>query len=89
MTAAADLPVAMEVAMTGMPMRTRSGRVLIGFPAVRRALSQTVAGPLGWVMYVPGVSQIAGAVYGVVARNRRRQCEVRLPPGAGARILRP
>jgi predicted DCC family thiol-disulfide oxidoreductase YuxK len=72
----AELPVSMDVAMTGMPMRTRDGRVFVGFAAVRRALSQTVAGPVGWIMYVPGVSRAGDRVYQWVARNRRRACSM-------------
>jgi len=74
-----ELPVAMEAAMRGMPMRTRDGRALVGFPAVRRALTQT---PLGFVpgalMYVPGVSHAGRAVYARIAANRARDaCAVR------------
>ena len=72
-----DLPVPMEAALQGMPMRTRDGRVLVGFPAVRRALRRTPLGCLpALVMYVPGVSDLGRAVYGVVARNRARECAV-------------
>ncbi len=77
MTGAGDLPVSMEVAMTGMPMRTRDGRVLVGFAAVRRALSQTIAGPAGWVLYVPGIAWLAERTYRIIARNRRRACTLR------------
>ena len=81
----ASLPVPMELAMRGMPMRTRRGRALHGFPAVRRALSQTALGPVGWAMYVPGVSQIAAAVYGQIAANRKRDCALpAMPTLAGA-----
>lgn len=70
-----NLPVAMEVAMQGMPMRTRQGRVLVGFPAVRRALLQTPLGAVpALVLYVPGVSNLGQVVYGWVARNRARSC---------------
>lgn len=74
---AAELPVSMEIAMTGMPMRTRDGQVLVGFAAVRRALSQTIAGPLGWVLYVPGIAWVGERVYRIIARNRRRACVIR------------
>ncbi|MEM7754014.1 MAG: DUF393 domain-containing protein [Planctomycetota bacterium] len=69
----ADLPVAPETAMAGLPMRTADGRVLVGFPAVRRALSRTPLGaPAAWVLWIPGVSHVGQAVYGWVARNRSR-----------------
>lgn len=68
-----ELPVAPEQADRGMPMRTASGRVLVGFDAVRHALARTPMGaPLAWVMYVPGVSWVGRRVYGMVARHRRR-----------------
>jgi predicted DCC family thiol-disulfide oxidoreductase YuxK len=68
-----ELPVDMDVAMTGMPMRTRDGRVLVGFEAVRRALLQTPLGaPAALLLYVPGVSQLGAGVYRRVATNRRR-----------------
>lgn len=73
MTVSRDLPVAMDVAMRGMPMRTRDGRVLVGFPAVRRALLQTPLGALGaWILYLPGVSAVAERVYQRIATGRRR-----------------
>jgi predicted DCC family thiol-disulfide oxidoreductase YuxK len=72
----AELPVPMETAMTGMPMRTRGGRILVGFDAVRRALSQTIAAPLGWLLYLPGVNWAGRRAYRWVAANRRRSCTV-------------
>lgn len=76
-----SLPVSLETAMGGMPMVTRDGRVLVGFPAVRRAGLQTILGFLPClVLYVPGASHVGRWIYGVVAANRRRDvCEV---PGA-------
>ena len=68
------LPVTMEEAMRGIPMRTRDGRVLVGMPAVRRALCQTVMGCApGALMYVPGISQVARWVYGAIAARRARE----------------
>jgi predicted DCC family thiol-disulfide oxidoreductase YuxK len=78
-----ELPVAMEEAMQGMPMRTASGRVLVGFPAVRRALVQTPLGALpAALLYLPGVDAIAARVYRWIALNRRRDavCAVRAHP---------
>lgn len=73
MTTTPDLPVSFEQAMTGMPMRTRDGQVLVGFPAVRRALVQTPLGcPVAAIMYLPGISALSRRVYGAIARNRGR-----------------
>jgi len=67
------MPVPMEQAMLGIPMRTRGGKPMVGFPAVRRALLQT---PLGFLpallLYVPGISHLARAQYDRIARNRAR-----------------
>lgn len=71
---AADLPVPLETALRGMPLRTADGRVLVGFPAVRRAALQT---PLGFVpaalLYIPGISHVGRRVYDVIAARRRRE----------------
>lgn len=70
-----DLPVPMDAALRGLPMRTRDGRTLVGYPAVRRALRQT---PLGFLpalaMHLPGISHAGRAAYARVAANRRRAC---------------
>ncbi|CAG0963914.1 hypothetical protein PHYC_00878 [Phycisphaerales bacterium] len=81
------LPVPLETAIRGMPMRTSWGKVLVGYPAVRRALVQTPLGVLpALLLYVPGFSHIGRAVYGHIARNRARDaCEVHdVPPSAPA-----
>lgn len=73
-----ELPVPIETAMRGMPMRTRGGRVLVGFPTIRRALIQTPLGALvAWALYVPGVDALGGRVYNRIAANRARNaaCE--------------
>ncbi len=79
------LPVRMEAAMEGIPMRTRDGRVLVGFPAVRRALSRTPLGLLpALLMHLPGISHAGTAGYNAIARRRRRTlaCGPRSPePG--------
>lgn len=80
-----ELPVTMEQAMLGIPMRTRRGKAMVGFPAVRRALLQT---PLGFLpallLYVPGISHAARAWYDHIARNRARSgaCSVGPRPAA-------
>ncbi len=72
-TAGDGLPVTLDDAMRGMPMRTRDGRVLLGFPAIRRALLQTPPGaPIAALLYLPGVSHAARPVYRWVAANRPR-----------------
>lgn len=78
-----DLPFPLEEALKGMPMRTRDGRALIGFPAVRRALLQT---PLGFLpallLYIPGISHAAHRTYVHIATHRKRDgvCMVRPEP---------
>ena len=70
---AEELPVPIERAAEGMPMRTSDGRALIGFPAVRRALRATPIGSLpAALLYLPGVSHVARYMYGYVAIRRRR-----------------
>jgi predicted DCC family thiol-disulfide oxidoreductase YuxK len=77
MTAVApeELPVPWEVALSGLPMRTADGRVLVGFEAVRRALRRT---PVGWpgamLLHVPGIAWIGRRVYRRIADNRGRAC---------------
>ena len=76
---ASELPVPMETAMRGMPMRTRCGRILVGFAAVRRALAQTPLGaPWAWLLYVPGVDAVGAAAYRRIALRRGRDA----PEGA-------
>lgn len=66
-----ELPVPLDAAMRGIPMRTADGRALVGYPAMRRALLQT---PLGFLpallMFVPGISHAGRALYGKVAAGR-------------------
>lgn len=69
----ANLPVPLDAAMRGLPMRTRDGRTLIGYPAVRRALLHTPVGALvAWAMYLPGISWVGVRVYAIIAAHRRR-----------------
>ncbi len=74
-----QLPVPMETAMLGMPMRTRDGRALVGLPAVRRALLQTPLGCLpAFILYIPGISHLSRMVYRYIATHRpRTSCAVR------------
>ena len=68
-----ELPVPLEQAMLGIPMRTRTGRAMVGFPAVRRALLQTPPRFLpALLLYVPWISHLSRAQYDRVARNRAR-----------------
>lgn len=70
-----QMPVPIDQAMRGMPLRTADGRVLVGFPAVRRAILRTPVGFLpGVVLLMPGVAWIAGRVYDRVAASRTRAC---------------
>jgi predicted DCC family thiol-disulfide oxidoreductase YuxK len=67
------LPVAYERALEAIPMRTRSGRTLMGYDALRRALLQTPLGAIpALLMYLPGVSHVGRAVYRRIAANRSR-----------------
>ena len=72
------LPVKIDDALRGMPLRTAGGKTLVGFPAVRRALLQTPLGALpAALLYLPGVAQAGRAVYDQIARRRRREaCEL-------------
>ncbi len=75
-----DLPLPWEAALQGMPLRTRQGRVLVGFPAVRYALLRTPLGcPLALLLLLPGVSHGAAALYRLLARSRPR-CAAGDPP---------
>ncbi len=68
-----DLPVPIDAAMRGIPMRTRDGRSLVGFPALRRALRQTPVGFLpALALFIPGISTLGRAVYDRIAANRAR-----------------
>lgn len=79
----AELPVPRELALEGIPMRTHDGRVLVGMPAVRRALRRTPLGLLpALLMHLPILATIADGVYRWIAANRKTQaCRVgTLPP---------
>ena len=75
-----ELPVSRESSLTGMPMRTNGGGVLVGFPAVRRAMRRTPLGLIpALILYVPGLSHIGRRVYETIAAHRRRDgvsCDV-------------
>ena len=76
-----ELPVPLEEAMTGMPMRTASGRVLVGFEAMRRAMRRTPLGLLpALALYVPPLNAIGAGVYRAVAARRRRRGACAVPP---------
>jgi len=66
-------PVPEEAFNSGMPLRARDGRILIGFDAVRHALLRTPVGwTVGWLLYVPGLSHFGRRCYNVFARRRPR-----------------
>lgn len=68
-----ELPVPPDAALRGIPMRTRDGRTMIGYPALRRALLQTPPGCVpALLMYLPGVSHLGRAAYARVAASRSR-----------------
>jgi predicted DCC family thiol-disulfide oxidoreductase YuxK len=79
-----DLPVRFEQAMAGMPMRTRHGSILVGFPAVRRALLQTPLGALpAFILYLPGLNCLGRTLYRRIATSRRRDlCSTPITPPA-------
>lgn len=71
------LPVPLDAALSGMPMVTGGGEVLVGYPAVRRALARTPVGAcVAWLLYVPGIALVGKKVYDEVARRRVRTCAV-------------
>ncbi|MFG0331051.1 MAG: thiol-disulfide oxidoreductase DCC family protein [Phycisphaerales bacterium] len=74
----AHRPAPFEVFDRGMPVRTRGGRLLIGFDGVRHALAHTPLGlPAALILYLPGISLIGRLVYGWIARRRPgRRCRV-------------
>ena len=84
----AELPVSLDTAMSGMPMRTRAGQVLVGFSAVRRALAQTAGAPVAWLLYIPGLNWIGQRAYRIIARNRRRSCGLRPAPASPGQPVR-
>jgi len=68
-----ELPVSRDSSLIGMPMRTKDGRVLVGFPAVRRALRRTPLGCIpAFALYIPGISHLGRHVYNTIAARRAR-----------------
>jgi predicted DCC family thiol-disulfide oxidoreductase YuxK len=68
-----QLPASPEVCLQSMTLRTHDNRVLIGMPAVRRAIRRTPLGLLpALFLYIPVISNITNAVYKIIARNRKR-----------------
>ena len=83
----AELPVAREQAMRGMPVRTAAGVGLFGWPAVRAALLQTPLGVLpALLLGLPGISLVTSAVYDMIAARRPRNaaCGILVRPPFGA-----
>ncbi len=80
MTTARDLPVTLNTAIRGIPMKTADGHALVGFKAVRRALLQT---PLGLApalfLYLPGIAALGRTTYNKIAASRRRNLTCHLP----------
>jgi predicted DCC family thiol-disulfide oxidoreductase YuxK len=75
-----QLPTDLTTALEGMPMRTAKGNVLIGYPALRRALLLTPLGfPVALAMWIPGLSAAGRAFYRWFAANRPRDAACELP----------
>lgn len=89
MTTEPELPVGLDAAMAGMPMKTGSGRVLVGFPAVRRAAVQTILAPVAILYYVPGISHVSARIYRRIALGRRRACPAEAPSAPPAGLQSP
>jgi predicted DCC family thiol-disulfide oxidoreductase YuxK len=72
-----QMPVPLDQALAGMPMRTSNGRILLGFPAVRRALRRTPVGLVpALLLHMPGVSWLGRITYNRIAASRARACHV-------------
>ncbi|NOJ94156.1 DUF393 domain-containing protein [Corallococcus sp. CA049B] len=76
--------VSFERCEKAMQLIQADGRVLEGAEAIVRALGRRPLGRLLYVYYVPGLRQLADAVYGVVARYRFRIAGRNCPDGACA-----
>ena len=62
-----------ELCDRGMQLVRPDGRIVSGAEAGAHLLRLRPAlAPLGWLYYVPGIRQLADAIYGVIARNRFR-----------------
>jgi predicted DCC family thiol-disulfide oxidoreductase YuxK len=62
-----------DLARKGVPMRTRDGEVIIGLPAIRRALLRTpLCWPTGILLHVPGIAWVARKLYLMAVRKRAR-----------------
>lgn len=79
-----DRPVEFEVFDRGLPVRTRDGRLLIGFPALRHAMIRVpLWAVVAWIMYVPGIATVGRLCYDWFVRHRPgRRCA--LPPRGSA-----
>ncbi len=68
-----QLPVSRDSSLIGIPMLTRQGETLIGFPAIRRALRQTPIGVIpALLLYLPGFSHLGKRIYNSIAARRNR-----------------
>ncbi|MBC7644008.1 MAG: DUF393 domain-containing protein [Thermoleophilia bacterium] len=56
----------------GMQLRYTDGRLLVGFPAARATMMNTIAGALvGWVFYIPPMPRLGTRLYRWVADRRK------------------
>jgi predicted DCC family thiol-disulfide oxidoreductase YuxK len=76
--------LAYERCEKAMQLVQADGRVVEGAEAIVQALGRRVWGRLLYVYYVPGLRQLADALYGVVARYRFRIAGRECPDGACA-----
>lgn len=75
-----QLPVNRDESLTGIPMLTRQGESLVGFPAIRRALRQTPLGVIpALLLYLPGFSHIGKRIYNRIAARRSRTAVCNAP----------
>lgn len=77
-----QLPVDRSSSLTGIPMLTRGGETLVGFPAIRRALRQTPLGVIpAMLLYLPGFSHLGKRAYDRIAARRSRTAACKTSEG--------
>lgn len=82
----AELPVGRDQALRGIPVRTRSGEGLWGWPGMRAALLETPAGMIpAMVLGFPGLAWAATKAYDAIAaaRPRNGSCGIAVEPPFG------
>ncbi|MDY7230782.1 thiol-disulfide oxidoreductase DCC family protein [Hyalangium rubrum] len=76
--------VSPERCEAAMQLVQADGRVVEGAEAIVRGLGRRVLGKVLYIYYVPGLRQLADAMYGMVARYRFRIAGRNCPDGACA-----